>query len=71
MRIYAFRRTLNEFAQQARRGQVAREGAFGRALAELAEQLESRLSRAQSLNEIKSDDTISSSPGGCPCCGRS
>ena len=70
MRIYALRRTLEELARQARSGDVSSEFSDRAAIAELAEQLEAKLANGQRLNKILSEDTISSAPSGCPCCGR-
>jgi hypothetical protein len=68
MEIREFRRVLKLFAQQARPGEVLSESTESKTLADLAEQLDSRIG----LNErvIKSS-TISSAPSGaCPCCGK-
>jgi hypothetical protein len=72
MRVNAFRRTLEEFSRQARKGQISTDGNEGAALADLADQLSRRLSKGTGLKEsIRSDDTISSAPAGaCACCGK-
>ena len=76
MRVNAFKRTLEEFARQARRGNITADSRESIALAELAEQLSARLSdgndRGKVLRKsILSEDTISGAPAGaCACCGR-
>jgi hypothetical protein len=76
MRVNAFKRTLEEFARQARRGSITTDSRESTALAQLAEDLSARLSddnqRGNALRKsILSEDTISSAPAGaCACCGR-
>ena len=69
MDIDQFKRILTEFAREARRGRITSTHATGVGLADLAEQLEGRIGRAQRLHEVKSTE-ISFSPSRCPCCGK-
>jgi hypothetical protein len=72
MRVNAFKRTLEEFSRQARRGNISADRTEGEALARSADQLLRQLLDEGVLRKsILSEDTISSAPSGaCPCCGK-
>lgn len=60
---------LQQFARQARAGQMITDVAERTAVADLAEQLGRRIDNAEKRRIIRSD-TISFAPGRCPTCGK-
>jgi hypothetical protein len=70
MNVDEFRRLLKNFASDARTSKIGSNAATSKSLADLAEQLDKRLSSAEILKEVKGADTISFNPGKCPTCGR-
>jgi hypothetical protein len=69
MRLNEFRQIIQEFARQARRGEISTSSSEGTELAALAEQLDTRLGRAISTRTYKSEE-VSFAPAKCPCCGK-
>jgi hypothetical protein len=71
MDLERLRKILSEFSKEAKAGRIHAGSSAKEAieLANLAEQFETRLRRAELLKEVRSN-TISFSPGACPTCGK-